>query len=527
MNERLQMIRSRITEYWNRFSNKQKIWIAATIFFLLISTSLFVYFVSKPNMVPLFTGTLTEQDIGQIKTELDAEGYKNYQIVGGNVLVPEKDKYTEAANLAAKGIPKSDGVKLDIFSQNIGMGMTDRQFTVVERDAMQNQLADLLKTVDGVRGAKVILTMPQQSVFVQPNDSQNKASASIVVDVDPGKQLDDPQIRALYNLVSKSVPNLPTDNIVIMNQYSQMLELTDNQKDGGNALTQYDQERQIQKGVELDIQRNLQNMLGTILGQDKVYVYTYVKLNFDKIQTEKNLVQPVDPQTNQGITISEQKIAESYTGKGAQAGGQAGTGQTSIPQYAGASSSGDSTYEKTQDSVNREVNRIKQSITSQPYQMDDITINVGVEPPNPANPASLTPQTQAEIQRLIGNVVRASLPQGNQLTPQQLNNKISVFPQAFNGKQTIPATTNWNTIILYSIIGLVVLAAGLTAFILIRRRKRADEEIVDETPKLPVDIPEIEYEEGEDAVVRKQLEKLAKQKPEEFVNLLRSWLADE
>jgi flagellar M-ring protein FliF len=528
MNERLQMIRSRITEYWNRFSNKQKIWIAAAIFFLIISTSLFIYFASKPNMVPLFTGALTEQDIGQIKTELDAEGYKNYQIVGGNVLVPEKDKYNEAATLAAKGIPKNDGVKLDIFSQNIGMGMTDRQFSVVERDAMQNQLADLLKTVDGVRGAKVILTMPQQSVFVQPNDSQNKASASIVVDVEPGKQMDDPQIRALYNLVSKSVPNLPTDNIVIMNQYSQMLELTDNQKDGGNALTQYDQESQIQKGVELDIQRNLQNMLGTILGQDKVYVYTYVKLNFDKTQTEKNLVQPVDPQTNEGITISEQKIAESYTGKGAQAGGPAGTAQTGIPQYAGASSSGDSTYEKTQDSVNREVNRIKQSITGQPYQIDDITINVGVEPPNPANPASLTTQTQAEIQKLLGNVVRASLTtQGTQLTPQQINDRISVFPQAFNGKQTIPTTTNWNTIILYSVIGLVVLGAGITAFILLRRRKQAPEEIADEMSKLPVDIPEIEYEEGEDAVVRKQLEKLAKQKPEEFVSLLRSWLADE
>ncbi|WP_027414594.1 flagellar basal-body MS-ring/collar protein FliF [Aneurinibacillus terranovensis] len=527
MNERLLQIRSQIAAFWNRFSNKQKILISAAALFLIISTTLFIYFAAKPNYVPLFTGNLTENDVAQIKTELDAEGYKNYQITAGNVLVPEKDKYTKAADLAAKGVPKSDGVKLDIFSQNIGMGMTDRQFDVVERDAMQNQLADLLKTVDGVRNAKVILTMPQQSVFVHPNDTQDKASASIVVDVEPGKQLEAPQIRALYNLVSKSVPNLPTDNIVIMDQNSQMLPFQDDSKDG-NYLTQYQQQSKIKKDVELDIQRNLQNMLGTILGQDKVYVYTYVKLNFDKTQREENLVEPVDKQNNEGIAISAQKIQESYTGTGSPPGGTAGSGQSQIPGYPGASGSTNNQYEKTQNSINYEVNRVKQNIVSQPYKIDDITINVGVEPPNPANPASLTPATQAEIQKLLGNVVRASLSsQGTQLTPQQINDRISVFPQTFSGKQTFTPPTNWTNIILYSVLGLVLVAAGVTIFIVVRRRRKQQETEELAPPQLPVDIPEIEYDEGEDVVVRKQLEKLAKQKPEEFVGLLRSWLADD
>ena len=42
---------------------------------------------------------------------------------------------------------------------------------------------------------------------------------------DPGHQFTEPQINALYNLVSKSIPNLSTEDIVIMNQYSEYFDL--------------------------------------------------------------------------------------------------------------------------------------------------------------------------------------------------------------------------------------------------------------------------------------------------------------
>jgi flagellar M-ring protein FliF len=527
MNERIQQWREKMMTFSSRFSKKQKMIVGAITAFLIISATLAIYIASRPNYVPLFSGNLTETDVAQIKTELDAMGYTGkYKLEGNNVLVPEKDKYNLAADLTAKGVPKGEGVRLDIFSQNIGMGITDRQFDVVERDAMQNQLADLLKTVDGVRNAKVILTMPEESVFVRENDS--KATASIVVDVEPGKQLTQPQINALYNLVSKSVPNLPKENIVIMNQYSEMLEM--NEEEGNVfALDQYEKQRKIKKDIESDIQKNLQNMLGTILGRDKVFVYTYVKLNFDKTQREEQLVEPVDKENNEGIIISAEKIQETYSGKGASAGGTAGTGETQIPGYPGAAGGGDNQYEKIQDRVNREVNRIKQNIVGQPYKIEDITINVGVEPPIPNNPASLTPEVQANIRQVIGNVVRASLSsQGTEFTQQQIDQRITVFAQAFNGKQTaLTPETNWTPIIIGSVVGLLLIAGA--AFIIIRKRKNKQAtEIETVTEQKPFEIPELQYaEDGEDVIVRKQLEKLASDRPEEFVNLLRTWLADE
>ncbi|MFT9847861.1 flagellar basal-body MS-ring/collar protein FliF [Aneurinibacillus sp. REN35] len=528
MNERLQQWRAKLTEFSNRFSKKQKMMIGAIAAFLIISATLAIYIASRPNYVPLFSGNLTEVDVAQIKTELDGMGYTAYKLEGSNILVPEKDKYNLAADLTAKGVPKGEGVRLDIFSQNIGMGMTDRQFDVVERDAMQTQLSDLLKTVDGVRNAKVILTMPEESVFVQEN--AQKATASIVVDVDPGKQLAQPQINALYNLVSKSVPNLPKENVVIMNQYSEMLDPTE---DEGNAyaLNQYEEQRKIKKDIENDIQKNLQNMLGTILGRDKVFVYPYVKLNFDKTQRESQLVEPVDKENNEGIIISAEKIQQTYTGKGAPAGGTAGTGETQIPGYPGAASGSDSEYEKIEDRVNREVNRIKENIVGQPYKIEDITINVGVEPPTANNPASLTEEVQNDIKQVIGNVVRASLSsQGTEFTQEQIDQRVKVFAQAFNGKQeVVKEGTNWTLIIVSSVIGLLLIAAIVT-FIIVRKRRQEQAQVAaqESAQSVPFEIPELKYaEEGEEAIVRKQLEKLAGEKPEEFVNLLRTWLADE
>lgn len=538
MNERIQQMREKIAGFSNRFTRKQKVIAGAIAAFLLISAALGIYIASRPTYVPLFGGNLTESDVAQIKQELDTMGYTGkYQLNGTTVLVPEKDKYTLAADLTAKGVPKGEGVRLDIFSQNIGMGMTDRQFSVVERDAMQTQLADLLKTIDGVKDASVILTMPQESVFVRPNEDTQKATATIVVTVEPGKELTQQQIDGLYNLVSKSVPNLPKENIVITDQYSHMLEQSDGE-DSPYGLDQYDKQRKIKKDIENDIQRNLQTLLGSILGQNKVIVYPYVKLNFDKTQSEEKLVEPVDKDNNEGIVISSEKIQDTSSGKGTQASGTTGTGQSQIPGYPGASNSGgtESQHEHTEDRVNREVNRITKNIVSQPYKIEDISISVAVDPAllqpqqqqQQGGSVTLPGNTKTDIENVVSNVVRTTLAaQGTTLTPAQITQRVQIYPGTFVN-QSVNTSGGTNPWIIYGSIGLVVLA-GIIAFIVLRRRRNQSAEEVQTAPAPgPLEVPDLEYaDNAEEALVRKQLEKLAGQRPEEFVGLLRSWLADE
>ena len=114
-------------------------------------------------------------------------------------------------------------IDYSFFSQNAGFGMTDNEFNVLKLASMQTELANLIKSVEGVKDAKVMITLPEEGVFL--NQSSEAASASIVLNTDPGYQFTETQILSLYNLVSKSIPNLSTEDIVITNQYFEYFDL--------------------------------------------------------------------------------------------------------------------------------------------------------------------------------------------------------------------------------------------------------------------------------------------------------------
>jgi flagellar M-ring protein FliF len=509
--------------YWGARSTKQKRFIIGTLLFLIVSFSTFIYLASRPQYVPLYTGELSQRDIGDIKAELDKEGYKNYQLSdqGTMILVPRKDAPSLLVSLASKGYPKDNKINFDVFSQNLSFGATDRQYDVLEQQAMQNQLADVLKQVDGVKNAQVILTLPQNSVFVRP-DKEQKATASVMVEVEPGTQLSAQQIRALYTLVSRSVPNLPMENITIMNQYSETLRLPDSNDDGQN-LDQYDQQKKIRQDMEQEIQQNLQSMLGTIMGPDKVYVQTFVKLNFDQVKTEEKLVEPTDKKNN-GIAVSSEKISKTFHGKGASPGGVVGTGSSDIPGYQGANSSGNSDYEELQNRVNYDVDRINNQIVKSPYQIDDITINVGVEPPDPTNPNSLTPDVQDNVRNIVSNVVRTALGHKN-LTQQDIDQRITIFPRTFAGKQVALQNSGSSIPWIPIGIGAVILSlGGLVWFFLRRRKQKQEESDLLATSQME---PQRDYFAEQDLTVESQLKKLLDQRPEDFSKVIKSWLHEE
>jgi flagellar M-ring protein FliF len=514
--------RESVSNYWKARSFKQKGLIIGTFLFLVIALSTFIFLTSRPQYVPLYTGQLTQREVGDIKAELDKQGKTNYKISdnGTMLLVPRKDAPDLIVSLASKGYPKDNKINYDIFGQNLSFGATDRQYNILEREAMQNQVADVLTHVDGIKNTEVILTLPEDSVFVR-QDQVQKASASVMVEVEPGTQLKPQQIRALYTLVSRSVPNLPVENITIMNQYSETLALqeTDN---GDQTLDQYTKQQNIQQNIQRDIQQNLQSLLGTVLGTNKVYVQTFVKMNFDKVKTEEKLVKPVDK--NKGIAVSSDETTKSSTGTGTSPGGVVGSGSTDVPGYSSSNSSGDSTYDESHNTINYEVNRINNEIIKSPYQIDDITINVGVEP-NSTTSNSLPKATQDSIRNIVSNTVRTALGHPN-LTQKEVDQRITIFPHMFatNTSKNRNSTTNW--LFIGGAVAAGMLLIGGLIWLLKRRREQSQSDLQQDTFFSPP-IEEPDYFAEQDMGVDSQLKKLLAQRPEDFSNIVRTWLHEE
>ena len=512
-----------ISNYWKMRNRKQKGLFIGTFLFLIVALSTFIYFASRTEYVPLYTGQLTQREVGDIKAELDKQGQTDYKISenGTMLLVPKKTASDLVVDLASKGYPKDNKINYDIFGQNLSFGATDRQYNILEREAMQNQVADVLTHVDGIKNAEVILTLPEESVFIRQDQDQS-ANASVMVEVEPGVQLNSQQIRALYTLVSRSVPKLPIENITIMNQYSETLALKDaNNED--QSVDKFEEKRKIQQNLERDIQQSLQGMLGTILGNKKVYVHTFLKMNFDKVKTEEQLVKPVD-QNNNGIVISSEKNSKTATGSGSNPGGVVGTGDTDVPGYTGADSAGESSYEESNNKVNYEVNRINNEIIKSPFQIEDITINVGVEA-DPANPNKLPKATQDNIHNIIANTVRTALGHPD-ITQQEIDQRITIFPHSF-AKDTLAdreTKSNWLYIAAGTALGILLLGGLIWWLVSRRKQNQLDEDAeMDFTPKYE----EPDYFAEQDMGIESQLKKLLDQRPEDFSKVIRTLLHED
>jgi flagellar M-ring protein FliF len=160
-----------------------------------------------------------------------------------------------------------------------------------------------------------------------------------------------------------------------------------------------------------------------------------------------------------------------------------------------------------------------------------MTINVGVEPPNPKNPNSLTAATKSNIQQILSNVVATALSGNPNLTSQNVNSRITVFPREFSGnalqsnsQQKAGILPSW---LLYTLIGAGALLIVLFLFLVLRRKKRDKEEELDPFPvfqEAAVSVANVENTVEEKVAIKEQIEEMARQQPEQFVGLLRNWL---
>jgi len=534
MKEKFTTIIKTVGDFWKKRSGKQKALFYSAAGIIVILIAIIVGLNSYKDYMPLYSD-LSPGETGQIKDNLDSKGIP-YKInaSGTTISVPKKDVNTLKVELASEGIPKSGEIDYSFFSQNTQFGMTDKQFDVLNKAAMETELSNLVTGISGVKSAQVMLSLPQESDFVTDNSQQ--ASASIVLKLNAGYQLKQDQIQGLYHLVSKSVPNLPENNIVIMDQYFNYYDKKNDTVDGGSTLSTFQQQEKVKDGIQKDIQHQVQQMLDMMMGSNKVMVNVSTDVDFTKEKTKEKLVEPADKDTLDGLKVSTEHITETFRGN--NAAGVAGTGDNQIPEFQGTNGDGNGDYQRVEDRVNNVFNHITNDIQKSPYQLQDLGIQVMVEPPNANDPNSLPQQRVDDIKGILDTIVKTSLSNGDQLTQDQLDSKSVISIEKFNGKLKAPApSTGKRKIWIYVVAGIVAaIIIALIIWLLFRGRTQELDEDEDEvlgydmTPQQePAQdlLAEAWKQNNPEEKKRSQLETLAKDSPEEFAKLLRTWFADD
>ncbi len=516
--------------FWTNRSKTQKgiifgsigIVIALLVVISLLSTS--------SKYVPLYNN-LSLKEVGQIKAELDTRGIPYELEQGGTIItVPKEQADTLLVELAGQGIPNSGNIDYSFFSENVSWGITDNEFNIMKLDAMQTELQNLIKGIEGIENAKVMINMPKEPVFV--SEATLPASASIVLTVQPGYQFQGNQINSLYHLVSKAVPNLPPENIAIMNQYFEYYDQSN--ADGNVAQDNYTYQQTVKKDFERDIQRRVQQMLGTMVGLDNVIVSVTSDIDFTKENRVEEIVDPVDKENMEGLPVSVEKIHETYSGN-PPVGGTTGTGEGDIPNYEATESNSDGEYELVKETINNEFNRIRKEIVESPYKVRDLGIQVAVnnvKTKDGNNIQYLSQQEQGVVQEGIASILNSIISTSvdkeyGEVIP---DDKTSIVFQEFSTNANVSGGSKGISTWMYIAGVALLLIIAILIFLLIRNRRKNEAALMEESTNLEqqMEIPDIQENPDSELVVRKkQLEKMAQDKPEDFAKLLRSWIGEE
>lgn len=451
---------------------------------------------------------LDDKSLGEVQTQLETLKIPN-KIDGTSVMVPAADADTARIQLAEAGLPQSGYIGYS--SIKTSFGMTQDEFNIQVLDALQQSLNETIESINGVESAQVHIVMPQQQLFVsQPTDT---AKASVFVQLGQGVQLSPVQVAGIQQLVAHSVSGLSTDDVSVVDQNGVTLsDQTDS--NSGTVTAGTSSELALRENLESQLTQQLTNGLDQIVGQGNAVVEVSANVTFNQVETKSHTLQPASGQSV-GYPTSQQTSRTTTTG-GTTAGGVAGQSSSnpSTPTYAGQSGSGGGNSTSVTQSDQYAYNTVDTTNVADPMQINGIQVGVMLN----AADKSLTPATISQIKSFVANAV------GVQSGPNASNN-ITVSTVPFSTSYGVSATSGPNKLPLYGGIAAAVLAAAAGVWLLLRRRRRAGASanealVVDEIEPLQPETPA-------DRTMQTQVAKLAAQKPDEFANLLRTWLMSE
>ena len=204
---------------------------------------------------PLFTGMASE-DAATIVQKLKESGVEyRLEANGSSVLVPEAKVDELRLEMAGAGLPKTGRVGFELFDRT-NLGITDFTEKVNYRRALEGELERSIKAQSLVEQARVHLTFPKDSVFL---DSREPAKASVLISTKGRNRLPAQNVQAVANLIASAVEGLSPEAVSILDMQGNLLSRPRLPEDGtepSQAALEY--RHQIEKDLVAKVQSTLE-----------------------------------------------------------------------------------------------------------------------------------------------------------------------------------------------------------------------------------------------------------------------------
>ena len=333
---------------------------------LLAMLALIVIRAGSNDQMALLYGDLDPRDASQIVEQLSRR-HIPYRLGagGGQILVPA-DQVPEARMILAKdGLPSGGSIGYELFDRGDGYLFSAFQQKISETRAMEGEISRTIRSIRGVRQARVHLVLPRREPFAR---EQQEAQASVLLTMTGAQRLDKEGVQAILNLVAAAVPGLRPRNIAVIDSRGDLLARAG---EPVSQLTQAATAEEVRRTTELRLARAVEEMLERTLGSGRVRAEASVQMNYERVNEVKEHFDP-DGQ----VTRSTQSV--NSTSKSTEANG-AVTAQNNLPNAESANQNNGSQEGRQEETTNYEIGKTVRTVIREQPRIERISLAVMVD----------------------------------------------------------------------------------------------------------------------------------------------------
>jgi flagellar M-ring protein FliF len=258
---------------------------------------------------------LSDKDGGAIIAQLAQMNIPyRYTEGGGAILVPASKVHDLRLRLASAGLPKGSVVGYELMD-GARFGQTQFQERLTFQRGLEGELTRSITAMPSVQNARVHLALPNQNGFFR---EQQKASASVMLTLYPGRTLDRAQVAGIVHLVSSSVPEMNPKAVSVLDQTGSLLSGA--QESSGSGLDA--QQLQYVNQIEASYTKRILDILEPVVGRDNLRAQVTADVDFAQVESTSEEFKPNQGANAQATVRSTQSTEQS---------GSQGAGPSGIP----------------------------------------------------------------------------------------------------------------------------------------------------------------------------------------------------
>lgn len=271
-------------EFFKNLGPTKRLAVIAASVITMAALAIMLIMASGKDFVPLLTNIPSEQ-VSTIVAKLTEKNIQFQLRDDGKTIAVSKDLLhsTQMTLMAEIGSSKMGNIGLELFDKQ-DFGMNSYAQKINFQRALQGELMRSINTLTSVRQSKVILALPNKKTFLEEG---SRASASVVVELHPGKELSQDQIRGIRYLVSNSVEGLDSERVTVLDERGKMLTRQGDGAAGGTSDIM-----ELKTKVERDLETRIEQILSKVVGHAKIVAKVDATLNHRVIQSVEEMVDP-------------------------------------------------------------------------------------------------------------------------------------------------------------------------------------------------------------------------------------------